>query len=206
MAFLCRCDRCLETKSCSYLVLVTSSQQVTTCFFACVKCIRRAWLIGSLVEEMIRRDSVGHDANAGFRMALRVCEAMDLPREPVTAWWASNQWRVMFIKPYGLPAFRKSTANVVRRWLDGLFDWTYSPVCSLCGRCIAYGIYRASMQTPIAFACCRCINIMMVLASPIVQESGDVPFDYVMIDNGDEVAIVYQYGSLELLFWLIANS
>ena len=44
----------------------------------------------------------------------------------------------------------------------------------------------------------------MVLASPFIQESGDVPFDYVLIDNGDEAAVMYQYGSLELLYWLHA--
>ena len=205
MAFLCRCDRCLATNSCTYLVLVTSDQRVTTCFFACITCIRRAWMVGSLVDEVMSRDYVEQSAQKRFGMALRVCEAMDIYPKPFNAWWASSQWRIMLLKPHCAPTFRKSTAHVVRLWLDGLLDWTLSTKCSACGHSNAFGLYRASMHTPFAYACCRCINVLMVLASPFIQESGDVPFDYVLIDNGDEAAVMYQYGSLELLYWLYAT-
>ena len=205
MAFLCRCDRCLQTECCTYLILVTTDQHVTTCFFACRSCIRRVWLVTSLTDGMTERSPVTHDSNAWFRMALRVCGAMDIRPAFIFSWWASNEWKILIIKPFCYPVLRKSTSRVVREWLCGTCDWTESVKCSVCGESEGYGIYRASLQTPFAFACCRCINVIMVLASPFVQEFGNVPFDYVLIFNGDEAAVMYEYGSLDLLYWLIMN-
>ena len=136
-----------------------------------------------------------------FRVALQICKAMGLS-SPFFAWWGSNEWRILYLRPGSQPAIRKGSARVVREWLQRRCDWTQHNWCNFCEEAEGFGIYRASMQTPFAFACCRCINVMIVLTSRFVEDFGDVPFDYVMIFNGDEAVVMYAFGSVDLLYWL----
>ena len=204
MAFLVRCDRCLRADVCTYQVLLTSDRRVTTCFFACKNCIRKAWFVAEMVNESMIRHSNDLPSLTKFGVALQICQAMGIP-VPFFAWWASNEWRILYLRPGCNPAMRKGNARVVREWLHRLSDWTQHNRCIFCEQAEGYGMYRASMQTPFAFACCRCINSLIVLSSGLVQEFGDVPFDYVMISNGDEAVVMYAFGSVELLYWLIRN-
>ena len=201
MAFLVRCDRCLRADVCTYQILLTTEQRVTTCFFACKNCIRKAWVVGLLVDESMLGRQLDHRSTVKFSVAVQISEAMGLSI-PFFAWWGSNEWRILYLRPGCHPAIRKSNARVVREWLYMRCDWTQRNRCTFCDEAEGFGMYRASMQTPFAFACCRCINLMIVLSSRLVQEFGDVPFDYVMISNGDEAVVMYAFGSVDLLYWL----